>query len=373
MNIIVDENIPLAQAYFSQLGHVIAKPGRQLSSADVRTADALIVRSVTPVNAALLEGSNVNFVGTCTIGLDHLETQYLTEQGIAYINAPGCNANSVVEYVFAALAATDTDWHNRKVGIIGCGNVGGAVYRKLQAMGAECCAYDPFLKDEKIRTVSLDEALQSSIICVHTPLTTTGEYPSWHMLDEAKLRALPENATLISAGRGGVIDNQALRRVLSERDDITVILDVWEPEPDIDTRLLQQVDLGTPHIAGYSYDGKVAGTQMIYAALCEHWQHAVIEPPADLTTAYDINVEGLLEGELSETQQLHKVLRQMYDIEQDHQQLCRALDGRDMGLYFDQLRKGYPKRREFWHYQIDQQAIKKPLAKTLAALGIALK
>ena len=379
MKLVVDENIPLAQAFFSQLGEVVPLPGRELCAADVRDADALIVRSVTRVDETLLAGSAVSFVGTCTIGVDHLDQGYLEERGIAVASAPGCNANSVVEYVFSALSALDQPWQGKLFGIIGCGNVGGHLYRRLRALGIACRCYDPFLTDANNPDLcSLAEVLQADIVCLHTPLTVDGPHPSHHLLGKRELRTLGSGTLLINAGRGAAIDNAALLEVLAERPDLQVVLDVWEPEPALNPELLAKVALGTPHIAGYSYDGKVRGTEMIYQALCRHLRQAPRVSAAQL-----LRPEGATLG-LTVTEDWPTVRAAVlgaYDIRDDDRRLrAAAADPVTLPAAFDQLRKHYPQRREFFNYAValadaeggESVAEKnKPLSETLAALGFA--
>lgn len=379
LTIVADENIPGLEQTFETLGRVIRKPGRTLSAEDVKGADILIVRSVTPVNERLLAGSAVKFVGTCTIGIDHLDTDYLDAAGIAWSNAPGCNANSVVEYVFAALAALKVDVLDAKVGVIACGNVGGAVYKKLCDLGVQTCVYDPFVDAQRCgHLTSLDEVLACDIVSVHAPLTVAGPEPTRHLLAAEQLAQLKVNACLISAGRGAVIDNQALLELLQVRSDLKVALDVWESEPTVNMALLDRVNLATPHIAGYSYDGKLKGTQMIFhsatAALAmdegiKRSDSSVAEPQALI---------GPFGGTWLDV--MNQIIVKAYDIRADdarmRQTLATCSDQQARDKAFDRLRKQYPQRREFFNYCVHesqfiekQQAEKKPLSKVLAALG----
>jgi len=374
MKIVADENIPLIEEFFGRLGEVIRLPGRQMTAADVQDADALIVRSVTPVNKALLAGSKVKFVGTCTIGVDHLDQSYFAERDIAWSSAPGCNANSVVEYVYSALTQLDINWLEHKVGIIGCGNVGGLLYRRLRAQGVECVCYDPHKTRAEIADLgTLDEVLACDLISMHTPLELTGSHPSFHLLGLKELRQLKPNAVLINCGRGAVIDNQALLQVLNERADLQVILDVWEPEPAISLELLDKVKIGTPHIAGYSYDGKLKGTEMIYQAFCRHFG---IEPKASLAELVPpladnhLNVARVRDSWLDAT----SLIQQVYRVAQDDANL-RALaqeaiqQGANFALGFDGLRKHYAVRREFHNYEVPLAGATEQEKNWLAALG----
>jgi erythronate-4-phosphate dehydrogenase len=400
LKIVADENIPAVETYFGHLGEIVRYPGRQLRREQLQDADILLVRSVTPVNKKLLADTPVQFVGTCTIGTDHLDTDYLQQQGIAYSSAPGCNANSVVEYVFSALAALAVPWWQSPIGIIGCGNVGGHLYRQLKSLGLQCRVYDPLIPPDSVEDLThLDEVLSADIVCVHAPLTRSGDHPSFHLLGEAELSQLRTGATLISAGRGAVIDNQALLKLLPQRPDLHIALDVWEPEPGLDIRLLDAVELGSPHIAGYSLDGKVTGTAMIYHALCKHLGLTAVDESQSLVRE-DLAAEGL-EIDLSTLSStpgaealLQAAILGAYNIRDDDARLREMIASSESDearcLGFDLLRKHYPERREFRHWQVTltaeqaaleidvintdvkTQAEKKPLSNLLAAMGFKL-
>jgi erythronate-4-phosphate dehydrogenase len=378
MKIVADENIPLVDAFFGAAAEVVRLPGRNLVAADVKDADALIVRSVTKVNAGLLSGSKVKFVGTCTIGVDHLDQQFLDAQGIRWASAPGCNANSVVEYVYAALNHLNINWLPVTFGIIGCGNVGGLLYQRLKAQGVTVRCYDPNLTlAQNPDLTSLDEVLACDVISMHTPLVTIGPHPSFHLLGRKELRQLKPGAVLINCGRGPVIDNQALLEVLTERDDLRVVLDVWEPEPDISLELLDKVLLGSPHIAGYSYDGKLNGTEMIYQALCRHLGQppqvtlAQLVPPLDDNQLL-VDETTLQTGDIFKIAQ--KLIQQVYDIAADDARLRELARQACTGAVnfaegFDGLRKHYPRRREFHNYQVALKQLSAADKQWLKALG----
>lgn len=378
MRLVADENIPLVETYFGHLGEVVRRPGRDMSAEDLRTADVLLVRSVTQVNAQLLAGSSVRFVGTCTIGEDHLDKNYLDSAGIAWASAPGCNANSVVEYVYAALAHLDRDWQDFRVGIVGCGNVGGRLYARLKAQGVSCRCYDPFLSlAQNPDLTSLDRVLASDIVCLHTPLTRTGPHPSYHMIGSRELASMPSDGVLLNAGRGAVVDNAALLAHLERHPEQRVVLDVWEPEPEISRPLLAKVALGTPHIAGYSYDGKIKGTYSIYRALCAHLGQ---EPQHSLESGLPALEEPalVLPAAQNDWAKVKALLPRAYDIaEDDHKlrALAREADqGRaDFAQGFDRLRKEYPVRREFGNYRVEAQtgSLSQSLKQRLSALGFS--
>lgn len=372
LNIVADENIPGLETWFADLGKITRVSGRNLTRAQLAEADILLVRSVTEVNRALLEGTPVRFVGSCTIGTDHLDTSWLEKQGIFWSAAPGCNANSVVEYVFCALAALDVDWRSHSFGIVGCGNVGGSLQRKLRALGIPCKIYDPWLTDNPDAS-ELHTVLQQDVICLHAPLVKDGPHPSFHMLDEKALAAIKPGAVLISAGRGAVIDNAALTTLLEGAQPFTTVLDVWENEPDINLDLLAKVNLGSPHIAGYSHDGKLAGTRMIREALNE----ALALPVTEAVARADggtVNRQAITTAEDGYAA-IRALLLAMYDPRADDRRLRLAAEQarsetQTMAESFDLLRKRYPKRLEFSHYRLDAPQLDTATRQQLEILGL---
>ncbi len=380
MKIVADENIPLLMECFGAMGEVVALPGRSISPEDVQDADALLVRSVTKVSRQLVENSSLKFVGTATAGFDHIDRDYLASQGIAFSHAPGCNSTAVVEYVLAALdilAERDGfELRDRQVGIIGKGQVGGRLYRMMERLGVDVCACDPLLASNEesrddARYVSVDQLIEcSDIICLHTPLTMDGPYPTHYLIGEQQLRAMNPGTVLINAGRGPVIDNAALKRCLSERDDLTVVLDVWEHEPDADPELMARVDIATPHIAGYSLDGKIRGTEMIYKALCQHFGlPARVRLPA-ITPLPVLKQMKFSEGTTFSTT-CSKAIRSVYDIRRDDAVMRKGLMGAEepqRRLTFDRLRKDYPERREFSTLRVELKNCAAELADVFQAL-----
>lgn len=376
MKIVADENIPLIHKFFDDIGSVETYPGRELSSQQLAGADVLLVRSVTPVNQALLDNSKVKFVGTCTIGYDHVDIDYLNANNIAFTSAPGCNANSVVEYIISCLSVLsetkNLNLNEMTVGIVGCGNVGGRLAKKLKQLGLHSRCYDPLIDQEGMST--FEEILDCDVISLHTPLTTDGKYPTQHLFNASVLSKLNENQTLINSGRGGVIDGSALKLKLKKEPKFTVILDVWENEPAIDPELASLVTFGTPHIAGYSLDGKVAGTEMIYQALCRNFGLPVRkkaaqfmpEPPlSKLTFSSQANISDAM----------HTAVRSCYDVRYDHYQLMRSLSGTEpqRRIAFDQLRKAYRARREFNTVKVSLKNADSSLYSMFRNLGFNVK
>ena len=356
MKLIVDENIAFPREAFSQLGEVILRGGREIINKLLSNTDALIVRSITRVDKNLLENTNVKFVGTATIGTDHIDLNYLKEKGIAFADAQGCNANSVAEYVFTVLMKIAVErklyLKEMSIGVIGVGNVGSKVVNFAEAVGLEVLKNDPPKERAGIgsRYVPLDEALRADIITFHVPLNKKGIDKTFHLLDEKRLNDLKEGTILFNTSRGPVVDNLALLNLVDKRD-FTVVLDVWEGEPKINTELLKKVYAGSPHIAGYSYEGKVNGTKMIYDALCNFTgQQAQWKPK--LPNVENKEITFPYKGSIEE--KLYHVFNKIYDIDRDDGKMRKLInmDAGEGGKYFDDLRKKYPLRREFNNYKI---------------------
>lgn len=348
MKIIADENILGAEACLGQFGDVELVAGRSVTSAQLVGAQALVVRSVTRVNRDLLAGSGIGFVGTCTIGTDHLDTAFLRERGIAFCSAPGSNADSVVDYVLSALAnphgLLEDLLQGARVGIVGLGNVGRRLAARLQGLGIGCDAYDPFL-DPVAHPIlrPLDALKRCRVLCLHTPLTTTGPFPTRHLLDSHWLAALPARAVILNAGRGEALATQDLLSLKAKRPDIQLVLDVWENEPRVDPVLAGQCLLATPHIAGYSADGKLKGLHQVAAALARHLGVAFVPPapPPDLQQGVGIALQGHTVAE-----KIRSGIAQVYDICSDDQRFRQGLAESEPAAAFDRLRKTYPRRRE---------------------------
>ncbi len=361
--IIADQNMPLVEHYFGHLGEVKLIAGREINRQTIEGAEILLVRSVTVVNQSLLEGSSVRFVGSATAGTDHIDLDYLDKNGIQFAHSPGCNAEAVVQYALSVFSRLKPQWQQSRVGIVGCGNVGGRLYQKLVKLGVECCVYDPFLTASKIPDlVEFNQLLDCDIISLHTPLTTDGQFPTHHMFNQQVLERLKPNSLLINAGRGAVIDNLALINRIKQSDGFQAALDVWESEPKINTDLLDLVSIATPHIAGYSTEGKIRGTSMLYDVLCQSYLDAESEQPASVSLndkTASIETAG---------KALNQLLLECYNINADDQRMRQALTQSDIGQAFDQLRKNYPQRREYSHYRLDTDS---PISHQLKILGFA--
>lgn len=372
MKILVDENMPYAHDLFSRLGEVKAVPGRPIPVAELNDADALMVRSVTKVNAALLDATPVRFIGTATAGTDHIDENYLQQAGIAFSAAPGCNAIAVVEYVFSALLGlaerdgfTLTD---RTVGIIGVGNVGSRLQARLNAWGVKTLLCDPPRADRGDEEIfhPLETLVQEAdILTFHTPLYLDGPYKTLHLADEALIRRLKPGTILINACRGEVVDNDALLHCLQQGQALSTVLDVWEPEPDLNVALLALVDIGTAHIAGYTLEGKARGTTQVFEAFSQFIGQPQQIPLETLLPAADIG-SVTLRGALNQAI-LKRVVHLVYDVRRDDA-LLRSVAG--VAGEFDKLRKHYAERREWSSLCV--QCDDAESAKLLTALGFSV-
>lgn len=383
MLIVADENIPLLESFFADIGEIRRVSGRTLSPDDVNDADILLVRSVTRVNEALLKDSRVRYVGTSTIGTDHVDVAWLEARGIAFSAAPGCNANSVAEYVLSVLSLYAEkqgrdDWETLSVGVVGAGNVGSELARKLDRLGFTVRLCDPprAEREEGAEELfcSLDEALECDVVSLHTPLIRDGQHATFHMIDAAKLERMTAGQLLINSSRGEVIDSAALLERLQGANAPTVVLDVWEQEPRINPQLVDRVWLATPHIAGYSLEGKVQGTEMVYQALCRFLGLPVrkkagqyLPEPALSKLSFTSAAEETGAGNIA--------MRSCYDPRRDDARLRLTMDlpAEDRGGAFDRLRKNYPVRREFSSVKIQLKGTSKSLQDTFRALGFKLK
>jgi erythronate-4-phosphate dehydrogenase len=349
VKILVDENMPYAVELFSRLGNVQAVPGRPIPQDALNDADALMVRSVTKVNEALLAGKPVKFVGTATAGTDHVDDAWLQQQGIGFSAAPGCNAIAVVEYVFSSLlilAQRDGfQLRDKTVGIVGVGNVGSRLNARLRALGIRTLLCDPPRADrgDEESFSSLDKLVaEADILTFHTPLNMSGPYSTHHLVDADLLARLPADRILINACRGEVVDNAALLDALNGPKKLTAVLDVWEPEPDLSLALLDKVAIGTAHIAGYSLEGKARGTTQVFEAFSQFIGQPQKVPLEELLPAPEFPVVSF-SGELNEARLL-RLIHLVYDVRRDDAPLRRVAG---KAGEFDKLRKFYEERREW--------------------------
>ncbi|MFB2578212.1 4-phosphoerythronate dehydrogenase [Acinetobacter sp. c2-A9] len=348
MKILVDENLAESEYFFSDFGEIISKAGRKITADDVQDIDALLVRSVTQVDEKLLKNSPVKFVGSATIGTDHLDINYLQNQNITWANAAGCNVQAVAEYVITALYHVKPECLEKdfSLGIVGLGNVGKRLVRLAQQLGWQVKGYDPFVQCADVQQVDFADVLQCDAVSIHTPLTTVGDYPTYHMFDAKAFAQMPKDTILINSARGAVVSEQALLADIA-RTGRTVVLDVFEHEPQISQAVLDAVKIVTPHIAGYSLEGKLRGAAMIYQAFCEHFGFEVTKDINSLMPKCDV----LFDAKQDIKAQLKQHLKAIYPIGRDDAELRACLkNGVIVGDDFDRLRKNYPLRREWDAY-----------------------
>lgn len=380
MQIVADENIPLLDEFFAGFGEIRRLPGRGIDAAAVADAELLLVRSVTRVDRGLLEGSAVRFVGTCTIGTDHIALDYFAQAGIAWASAPGCNARGVVDYVLGSLLLLaeqqGVELATRTYGVVGAGEVGGRLVEVLRGLGWRVLVCDPPRQlAEGGDFVSLEQVLdECDVLSLHTPLERAGAQPTHHLFDARRLARLKSGAWLINASRGAVVDNPALRELLQQRGDLQVVLDVWEGEPQVDVELAGLCRIATPHIAGYSLDGKLRGTAQIYSALCAHLG---CTPTVSLDELMPLPwlAELSLDASADPAWALATVCRAVYDPRRDDADFRRSLQGdaANRRTAFDALRKHYPMRREIDGLSVKLQGDAPQLAQMIKALGATLR
>ncbi|MDR2693702.1 MAG: 4-phosphoerythronate dehydrogenase [Chitinispirillales bacterium] len=371
MKIVADKQIYKVEEAFADLGEVTAVPGGMISRELLSDADILLVRSVTRVNAALLEGTPVKFVASASIGVDHVDTVFLRESCVGFAHAPGSSANSVAEYVAAALieicAGSGRSPRDTALGIIGAGNVGSIVCALAGALGMECVLNDPpkkaFTGSEVYRP--LEEVLERcDVVSLHVPLIESGEGSTYHLVDGDFVSRMKKGAALINTSRGRVIDEKSFKSVRSRLG--MVALDVFEREPAINVETLSVADIVTPHIAGYSLDGKLRGTDMIYrGAAAFFFKEARWEADSS-----DLRLQKRGIDLRNSNDPVSDGIRGAYPIMADVEQFRRIYSIPQDGLvkFFEGLRADYPKRLEFPHFKLTISESQQAAAEVLTGL-----
>lgn len=384
MKIAADRHIQLVSEAFSCFGDISFFDGRDFQPEDIVDADILLVRSVTSITPETIGALKLKFIASATAGIEHISLPISfgddlygsIKSGIGFAYAPGSNANSVAQYVVAAIM--EAAKKNRftldgcRIGIIGAGNIGTLVRCYAEAMGMNCILNDP----PKGRLTGniiyrpLDEVLQNSdIVTIHVPLKRQGSDPTYHLVDSVFLQKMKRGAILINTSRGKVIDEEALKQQRQKLGGL--VLDVWDHEPSIDMELCAGADIATPHVAGYSYDGRLNGTLMIYRAACSFFKHAPVWNPVELLS----ESAGVIDV-LHSDNPVFEAVAKSYPIMHDDAllrktMLLKNVDERRMG--FDALRAGYPKRMEFSHHQVRYDRKQNKAAEILKKIGFKVE
>ena len=337
MKLLIDDAVWGSNQIFSEFGEVFTLPGREIRSESLKDFDALIVRSRTKVDEKLLRGSKIKFVGSTVAGLDHIEKNYLEDNGIVLSSAQGCNANAVAEYVISAIANLSKDYSfklsNKTLGIIGVGNVGRKLEVKAKQLGMKTLLNDPPREalEGSDNFTSLESALRADIVTFHTPLTYSGPHPTYKLLDSHNFKHINKDAIVINAARGGIINEMIWEKTQTKAN----IIDCWENEPNINLNLQKSAYWATPHIAGHSIDAKFMGSFMIYKDLCKY----IKKPLND-------NIEHLINPELKiiRKNNLHETLNSIYSFHADDKAIQDISN-------FENYRRNYPERYEWRHFK----------------------
>ena len=370
MKIIIDDKIPYIRGAFEDVAEVIYLPGSKTTAEIVRDADAIVTRTRTICNEKLLAGSSVKFIATATIGYDHIDTDYCDAAGIKWTNAPGCNSKSVEQYIASTLMVlAETKKLQLKdlcIGIVGVGNVGSKVAKICEIFGMKVLLNDPPREraEGPEKFVSLETVKnEADIISLHVPLNTKGEDATFHMGDESFFSALKKKPVLINSCRGEVIKTDAVKKALKTKQISAFVCDCWENEPDLDLELLGITEIATPHIAGYSKDGKAKGTSMSVQAISDffglglnNWQPSGVELPTN--PIIEVDGEGMNDQEV-----FSKAILHTYDIRHDDKLLRLSPE------HFEQQRGDYPTRREFPAFTIRTQRVEEKTLEKLKLLG----
>jgi erythronate-4-phosphate dehydrogenase len=373
MKIVVDDKIPYIQGAFEGVAEVVYLPGSKTTPEVVKDADAIVTRTRTICNEKLLAGSSVKFIATATIGYDHIDTDYCDAAGIRWTNAPGCNSKSVEQYIASTLMVLaerkNLQLKDLCIGVVGVGNVGSKVARICELFGMKVLLNDPPREraEGSAAFVSLKQVMdEADIITLHVPLNMKGEDATFHLGDAEFFSGLKKKPILINSCRGEVVDTNSVKAALKSAQISGFVCDCWENEPDIDLELLAMTEIATPHIAGYSKDGKATGTQMSVQAISQYfglgldnWQPSGVEQPANPT--FELDGAGLSELEI-----ISKGILATYDIRTDDQDFRKNVDK------FEQLRGDYPVRREFPAFTIVPKNIAEGTLKVLSQLGFQI-
>jgi len=369
---IIDDKIPFLKGVFEPFAEVNYFPGEKITPEKIKNADALIIRTRTICNEELLLGSNVKMIASATIGFDHIDKDYCSKNGIKWTNAPGCNSGSVMQFMASVLVRLSQK-HNfrfseKTLGIIGVGNVGAKVAKLADALGMKVLLNDPprERKEGKGNFVSIEEIQEKAdIISFHVPLIREGIDKTYHMFDDSFIAALKNKPIILNSSRGEVLDESVLKNGLKEGKIESAVLDVWENEPDIDLELLDLVDIATPHIAGYSAEGKLNGTKMVIEAVSAHFNLDIEELNPLLLSNENLNVEINCKGKLDE-EIFSEAILHTYDVLNDNERF------RESPTTFEKQRGNYPIRREFQAHTLMLKNCKPHVSEKLKQLGFSI-
>jgi erythronate-4-phosphate dehydrogenase len=353
INVVADDKIPFLKGVLEPFADIVYVPGSQITNSTLRGADALLTRTRTKCTADLLERTRVKFIGTATIGYDHIDTGYCAMNNIKWANAPGCNSSSVQQYITAALLKLENDKNfvlkGKTIGIIGVGNVGSKVEKTARILGMNVLLNDPprARKEGAENFVSIYELLKrSDIVTMHVPLIPEGDDATFHLMNDSTFKLMREDAWFINTSRGEITDTSAVYKALLSGNLAGAILDVWENEPDIDAGLLSHSFLATPHIAGYSADGKANGTAMTVNALSSIFNLPLKTWYPDKIPDPSIPVLKINGEKRSDEDIIREAVFHTYDIKEDYTRLRKS------PADFEKQRGSYPLRREFSAYTI---------------------
>ena len=372
MLIVADDKIPFLKGALEPFAEVVYLPGANIGPKDVKEADGLIVRTRTKVDQELLEGSQVKAVVSATIGTDHMNIPWLESNHIAWANAPGCNSGSVKQYIASVFSALEMNYYplrGKTLGIIGVGNVGSKVAKVGEAFGMRVLMNDPPRKEKEpdFEHVDLNVLLQmSDVVTFHVPLIREGSYPTWHLLNDTTLLMMKRGSVLINSSRGEVVEERVLMKGLSSELIAHAVLDVWEHEPDISLELQERLMLGTPHIAGYSVDGKANGTTAAVRFMSRHFGLGIEDWRAVDLPVFDDMLLTTSGDKARLNHELAKLVVSTYDVTADSKRLS------DVPEDFELLRGNYPVRREFPAWQVKITKENKALKGALELLGFEI-
>ncbi|HPN83748.1 MAG TPA: 4-phosphoerythronate dehydrogenase PdxB [Victivallales bacterium] len=371
MKFVVDEKIPFLKGVLETAGaEVLYLSGAKICRRDLIDADGIIVRTRTNCGESILEGTKVKFIATATIGFDHIDTEYCDSKGIYWTNAPGCNSSSVAQYICSALLnwsdSRGVDINGAAIGIIGVGNVGSKVAKVADALGMKVLLNDPpRQRKEGGDFVSIEKILHDAdVITLHVPLQDEGTDKTYHMADDNFFREIRRKALFVNSSRGEVVDSSALKRAIKDGIIRDAIIDVWEDEPDIDRELLALAKFATPHIAGYSTDGKANGTAMSVRAASKFFKLGL-----DGWFPEGVPLPSQTKIDVSDTESWASILKAVnfsYDIKRDDKSL------RSSPSDFEKLRGSYPLRREFPSFSVVSDSEDDRVRKIFNKLGFIL-